>query len=160
MIITWEERLIYFHSYPTAWNVWEETEPSDSRAIIRLFIQDNFCDFVNPVSMIKPLILPPSIILPFSWPHHKYWSPSSDVVIIPCHVASIILCGYLVTIPEARFSLLGNLPSPLISDVKLISVDTPSIGWTLITLTPVMFPLSSKSFSPKTIPETFWHARI
>jgi hypothetical protein len=74
--------------------------------------------------MINPLILPPSIVLPFSWPHHKYCSPSPDVVNKPYEVASIMPCGYLVTIPEARFSQFGNLPSPLISDVKLISVDT------------------------------------
>ena len=73
------------HLFPLISNClkfWEETEPSDSSAMIRLFIQDNFCDFVNPVTMTSsPLILPPSIILPFSWPHHKYWSSSPDVVI-------------------------------------------------------------------------------
>ena len=46
----------------------EEDHPSDSSAIIRSFIQDNFCDFVNPVAIINPLIIPPAIILLFSCP--------------------------------------------------------------------------------------------
>jgi hypothetical protein len=35
--------------------------------------------------------------------------------------------GYLVIMPEPRFSPLGNLPSPLISEVKLTSV-FPQLG--------------------------------
>jgi hypothetical protein len=40
-------------------------------------------------------------------------------------------------VPEPRFWPLGNLPSPLISELKLSSVVTPSTGWTLVILSPV-----------------------
>jgi hypothetical protein len=127
MGITWRSTSCYFHSYPVALNFWK-TEPSNSSAIIKLFIQDNFCEFVNPVTVVSPLILPPSTTLLFSCAYHMNWSPSSAVITEPCQEASIMPCGYLVIIPEPRFSPLGNLPSPLISEVKLTYVVTPSIG--------------------------------
>jgi hypothetical protein len=39
--------------------------------------------------------------------------------------------------------------------VKLTSYVTPSIGWTFVILSPVISPLSSKSFCPNTIPRAF-----
>jgi hypothetical protein len=57
--------IVYFHSYPVILNFLDSGSNSDSSAIIRLFIQDNFCEFVNPVTMIKPLTFPPSTTLPF-----------------------------------------------------------------------------------------------
>src|SRR5687767_12232280 len=106
----------------------EETEPSISITVIKLFIQDNFCEFVNPVIMLSPLILPPSTTLLFSCAHHINWSLPSAIVNEPCQVPSITPCGYLVIVPDPRFSPLGYLPSPLISEVELTSDVTPSIG--------------------------------
>lgn len=118
----------YFHSYPVALNFMEETEPSISNMIIKLFIQDNFCELVNPVIMFSPLILPLSTILLFSCAHYMNWSLPSAIIKVPCQVASITPCGYLVIVPDPRFLPLGYLASPLIFEVKLISVVTPSIG--------------------------------
>src|SRR5918994_6485072 len=77
--------LYYFHSYAVILNCLDSGSNSDSSAIIRLFIQDNFCEFVNPVTMIKPLTFPPSTTLPFPCAHHMNWSalllPPSAVII-------------------------------------------------------------------------------
>ena len=70
--------------------------------MIRLFIQVNSCEFVKPVTRFNPLILPSSVTLLFSCAHHinscAFW-----VVKLPCQTASIIPCGYLVIVPQARF---------------------------------------------------------
>jgi hypothetical protein len=58
--------LYYFHSYAVALNFWDSGSVSKSSAIIRLFIQDNFCEFVNPVIMVNPLNFPPFTTLVFS----------------------------------------------------------------------------------------------
>src|SRR5918999_2859983 len=73
--------LYYFHSYAVILNCLDSGSNSDSSAIIKLFIQDNFCEFVNPVTMIKPLTFPPSTTLPFPCAHHMNWLPPSAVVI-------------------------------------------------------------------------------
>jgi len=57
--------LYYFHSYAVILNILDSGSNSDSSAIIKLFIQDNFCEFVNPVTMINPLTFLPSTTLPF-----------------------------------------------------------------------------------------------
>ena len=118
----------YFHSYSVALNFMEDTKPSISNTIIKLFIQDNFCELVNPVIMFSPLILPLSTTLLFSCAHHMNWSLPSAIINVPCQVASITPYGYLVIVPNPRFSPLGYLVSPLIFEVKLTSVVTPPIG--------------------------------
>jgi hypothetical protein len=60
-------------------------------------------------------------------------------------VASIMPWEYFVIVPETRFSPLGYLPSPLISDVKLTSVVIPSTGWTFTTLTTTTGALGTQS---------------
>jgi len=140
--------LCYFHSYPVVLNFWRAGSYSDSSAIIKLFIQDKFCEFENPATDTNPLTLPSSISLLFSCPHHMNWSPCSVVVSVPIQLAWAIPWGYWVIVPEPMFLLFGNLPIPLISDVKLTSIVVPSIGWTLVILKAVISPLSSKSFSP------------
>src|SRR5215208_5875276 len=47
----------YSHSYAVALNFWDSGSVSKSSAIIRLLIQDNFCEFVNPVIMVNPFEL-------------------------------------------------------------------------------------------------------
>jgi hypothetical protein len=47
----------YSHSYAVALNFWDSGSDSKSSAIIRLLIQDNFCEFVNPVIMVNPFEL-------------------------------------------------------------------------------------------------------
>ena len=97
----------YFHSYAVALNVWDSESVSKSSAIIKLFIQDNFWEFVNPVNIVNPLNFPPPSSLVFSWAHHTNWLPSF-VIIEPWLLWSTMPCGYWVTVPEPKFLPLGK----------------------------------------------------
>ena len=74
--------------------------------------------------------------------------PPSAIISEPCQVVSIIPCKYLVIVPVPRFCRLDTCL--LISEMKVTSVVTPSIGLTLVILSPIVLPLFSKSLFPRT----------